>query len=314
MPGAEEAVRLKALGRPVLAGGGRFCEQAFRLTQVIEVTRFLPSGEDGERRIYAVLTTRSELFRSSPWRTAASTGPARVYEGEPCELTLIAATGGVPEVQTLPNPDGHGVPVIVAQPFLLFLEKNQKPEAVPEKRRLEITAPSSEDWEPIGAPSSGVFLRKFTVPDDMSTDFEILIMMFRRPQPLPPPTETLPVLQPDYNDAWACLKVNRLKSQARFRAPKMSLALLARAKESDLSNGPYRLSGYGRLGDSEFTPIRPGPGLTPGEVEWSRIAGFRALDRADERHSKDNADEPFDYDVIVYGPGGELIPTIQPSQ
>jgi hypothetical protein len=311
MPGAQEAVRLEPLGSPVIAGGGRFCERAFRLTQVIDATRFLPTGEEGNRRIYAVLTTRSELFRSSPVRAAARTGPARIYTGEPFELTLIAAAGGVPDVQMADNPDGTG-PVTVALPVLLFLNAGEEPKDVPQgPRRLEIKAPPSAGWEPLGAPPTAVFLRKIAVPDDLSPDFETLIMMFRRDMPLPPPP--LPDLRPDPDDVWACLKVNRLNPQGRFRAPKTSLALLARTRGSDPSQGPFRLSGYGRLGDAEFTPIRPGPGAIPGDVEWSRLAGLRTLDRVDKRDDNDNPDDPFVYDVVVYGPGGELIPTIEPS-
>ncbi|WP_165074445.1 WD40 repeat domain-containing protein [Paludisphaera rhizosphaerae] len=307
-PGVEEAVRLQALGQPVLAGRGRFCERAFRLTQVIDSTRFLPVNEDGDRRVYAVLTTRSELFRSSSGRDAASTGPARVYTGEPSELTLIAAAGGIPDVQTAENPDGTG-PVPVAIPFLLYLNAGEDPKDVPDgPRKLKVGPPPLGDWKPVGDPADNVFLQKFPVPEGLSADFEILIMIFRRD--LPPTPGDLPDLAPNGNDVRACLKVDRLDRQGRFRAPKMGVSLLARTRASDPVSGPYRLSGYGRLGDAAFTPIRPGRGRAPGDVDWSRLAGLRTLDRVDER---DDPLDPFAYDVVVYGPGGELLPTDPPS-
>lgn len=316
-PGAQEAVRL-ALASSVIDDSKRFCEQAFQLSQVIDVTRF----DDEDRGVYAVLTTRSELFRSSPKPDVAKTGPARVYTNEPRELTLIAKAEGFPGVVTRDDPPGS-TPVIVACPFLLFIEDGQDPIKVPDERRILIDAPPSEGWERLGDGNPDIYLKTISVPDHLPDAFEILIIMFRAETPAQPaqpdqPAQPepsaapLPVLKPvDPKDVRACLMVNCIDQQGRLQAPKMSIALLVRSQNTEASTNDYLLSGYGRLGDADFTPIRPGPGLTSGEVQWSRSAGFRTLDRIDESDINENADSPFAYEVVVYGPGGEMIPVME---
>jgi hypothetical protein len=307
-PGAQETVRLNALDNPVIDESGRFCEQAFQLSQVIDMTRF----DDDDRGVYAVLTTRSELFRSSPKPDVAKTGPARVYTNEPWELTLIAKAEGIPGVVTRDDPNGVKK-VTTAGPYLLFIENGQEPINVLDDRRILIDAPPSEGWKRLGDENPDFYLRTIHVPDKLPDAFEIRIMMFSmEPPPLPDPLpDELPPLKPNPEDVRACLMVNRLDPKGRFQAPKMSIALLVRTQDTDPSTGPYRLSGYGRLGDADFTPIRPGPGLTSDEVQWSRSAGLWTLDRIDARDINENADSPFAYEVVVYGPGGEMIPTME---
>ena len=304
-PGSGESVRIQPLSKPILAGGGRFCEQAFRLTQVMDLTRF----EDNET-VYAVLTTKSELFRSSASRKSAATNPGRIYKQEPFELTVIAVEDGFPKAQTGELPDG--TTVVISATKLVFVNSGEELESVPESRQIPLEPPTSppvEGWEELFSEPKSVFSNRIDLPSGLEDSFDVFLVTYKRD--LPPPPDPIPPLKPDPSDVHACLSARRLDPEGRFRSPKLSVSLLARRKEADPLDGPYHLAGYGRLSDSDFTPIRPGGGkipiATPDErpVEWSRMAGLRSLDRVD---AAGDAKDPFRYDVVVYGPGGEQLP------
>lgn len=100
-----------------------------------------------------------------------------------------------------------------------------------------------------------------------------------------------------------------LDQKSSIIAPKMGIGLLTVPNQTDDTNSKIKdntlLSGYGRLDDDDFSPIQPFATETSVAIDWIRIAGLKTLDRLDT----DNlGDPPYDYDVVVYGSGGELIP------
>jgi len=102
-----------------------------------------------------------------------------------------------------------------------------------------------------------------------------------------------------------------LDQKSSIIAPKMGIGLLTVPNQTDDTNSKIKdntlLSGYGRLDDDDFSPIQPFATETSVAIDWIRIAGLKTLDRLDT----DNLGGPpydYDYDVVVYGSGGELIP------
>jgi hypothetical protein len=100
-----------------------------------------------------------------------------------------------------------------------------------------------------------------------------------------------------------------LDQKSSIIAPKMGIALLTvpaqdRKKNEEIKNNTV-LSGYSRLNDNDFSPIQPFSTETSVKVEWIRVAGLKTLDRIDTNHL---GTPSYDYDAVVYGSGGELIP------
>jgi hypothetical protein len=94
-----------------------------------------------------------------------------------------------------------------------------------------------------------------------------------------------------------------LSNQGRLRAPKLSISVLAAPQDTPES---VILAGYGRLSNSEFSPIRPNAGKSQ-QIEWSRTASLEVLHRINNPANLSS----YDYDVVVYGSGGEVFPTEQ---
>ncbi|MEW6493712.1 MAG: OmpA family protein [Cyanobacteriota bacterium] len=98
-------------------------------------------------------------------------------------------------------------------------------------------------------------------------------------------------------------------------APKLGLALLSSPK--DKPNESVVLSGYGRLDDDDFSPIKPAAATTQNEqtIEWTRTARLQTLDRINPEVLREPpySNDKVVYDVVLYGSGGELIPITEPN-
>jgi hypothetical protein len=134
------------------------------------------------------------------------------------------------------------------------------------------------------------------------------------------------------------IQIQFLDPRGDFEKPKSSVTLLQATKITPpdghvLKISPdenYCFSGYGRLGDDDFQPIRPVPfqtssspneeadskPLTTARVGWARTVDINSLDRLprkqphiEPRGQNARAACPFEFDLVFYGPGGELIPT-----
>jgi hypothetical protein len=117
----------------------------------------------------------------------------------------------------------------------------------------------------------------------------------------------------------AVIQIQLLDPRNDFEKPKSALTLLhgKQVGNDSAAAETFSHSGFGRLGDDDFQPIRPvpfqPPASAPMRVGWARIAELQSLDRLGAGALSPNSeDSVFDFDVIFYGPGGELIPTIDP--
>ena len=129
------------------------------------------------------------------------------------------------------------------------------------------------------------------------------------------------------------IQIQFLDPRSDFEKPKSSVTLLQATRPSSLvspADEDYRFSGYGRLGDDDFQPIYPVPFLTNfrsddenelkpetiARVGWARTVDLNSLDRLSQsknrvtlRNENARATCPFEFDLVFYGPGGELVPT-----
>lgn len=124
------------------------------------------------------------------------------------------------------------------------------------------------------------------------------------------------------------IQIQFLNPRSDFEKPKSSVTLLQASKTSSTnsdtpvlpSDEDYRFSGYGRLGDDDFQPIQPVSFKLDGEakptrVGWARTVHLNSLDRLTRRQSPSSqsndssSDSPYLFDIVFYGPGGELVPT-----
>jgi hypothetical protein len=117
------------------------------------------------------------------------------------------------------------------------------------------------------------------------------------------------IWKPDQSSIFVA-SISFLDQGSAIVAPKLGLALLSSPK--DKPNESVVLSGYGRLDDDDFSPIKPAAASSQNDqtIEWSRTARLQTLDRINPEvlgeppYSNDNVV----YDVVLYGSGGELIP------
>ena len=106
--------------------------------------------------------------------------------------------------------------------------------------------------------------------------------------------------------------ISALDSSKELVKPRSGVSILHKPLKK--ADELFRLAGYGRLDDDDFSPISPDAG-PEGRVAWSRVALLQTLDRLSEGTQLDKPNEKgefqsaLDYDVVFYGPGGELVPT-----
>jgi hypothetical protein len=91
-------------------------------------------------------------------------------------------------------------------------------------------------------------------------------------------------------------------------APKMTAALLVSPKNAGgVDEARTALGGYRLLDDKDFSPIEPRVSKENAEeIDWIRTTVLESLLR---RPNTAAGAEPFDYDLVVTGSGGELIPS-----
>ena len=128
----------------------------------------------------------------------------------------------------------------------------------------------------------------------------LLVLRYSRSRPIDP-------FQPPESPLAAIVLERIIDGERALVKPKMGAAILqAPAGTPKEDDDPYRLAGFGRLDDDDFSPIRPAPG-PDARVDWSRTAVLQTVDRVAPEELADPG--VFRYDVVFYGPGGELIPT-----
>jgi hypothetical protein len=128
------------------------------------------------------------------------------------------------------------------------------------------------------------------------------------------------------------IDIKRIDSDNEFARPKSAAVILHAPIHWDggsVENQDFHLSGFGRLDDEDFGPIEPSPLKDPESesdallVGWSRVARLEVLDRLSSSQNpsnlrqlkrQDTAKSAFEYDVVFYGPGGELVPTRENTQ
>jgi hypothetical protein len=325
-PGRFESVNLRSLfSRQLL--GGRFQYSRLRLTQTITAT----PPPDPER-LYAAICSQSEVFPSFEDLNIATSLPAVLRKkgsDGPLEnfgFFLVADAGFAPALQTEANP-----PVVLARtvvfacPFPELPPGAQnselpidKPEALVvfgnnTDNDLEAPKPDSS-WFEVGGDA-----RAFDVLAALSEEQRnklrekirdgtlkaIIVARYTRAEaskPWQPPGRPL-----------AVISVAVIDQGLELVKPKSTVTLLH--APTGAASEAYSAAGYARLDDDDFTPIRPGKpqGERTDRVEWSRIADLRSLDRVPSTRDDVPPDKPaasqFDYDVVFYGPGGELVPT-----
>ncbi len=130
----------------------------------------------------------------------------------------------------------------------------------------------------------------------------------------------------------AVIAIARVNEDNELVKPRSALALLAAstANNPTPADGDYRLAGFGRLDDDAFSAVHPVIGPTEDKttlVGWARVADLQSLDRLDAASAaaaataltnRNAGNDPaatsiFRYDVVFYGPGGELVPTRSPA-
>ena len=300
--GPDEAVRLEYLQSSLMMAG-LFQYSLFRLDQ--RVARTPPPAIAG---VYAVLAGKSEIFPSALTGALANSNPAilRVdkltHDLEQASLTLVANQLFAPRLffpgsqelcsQTvlIANDDGV-IPAFadIGTKANVFLISNILPS--PDAKWTDLGVDNR--YLSIGTPDA---LTKLLVPAPKTC--YILLLRYTKDQAggvFKVPDQPL-----------AAIKVTSLDANSDIVTPKMAVALLCGPPAEGAPDTDYDLAGYGRLDDSDFSPIQPQP-ATDDRVAWIRTAILQSINRLTTKPAPD--DSAFAFDVVVYGPGGELIPT-----
>lgn len=305
--GRHESMRLNpsdsSARRPVF--GGRLHYVNTDLEQTLGIS---PPPQPAS--VNAVLSNRETFFVSHTQPDVAKQESAMVFalskeKLETLRFTLFAEPLFNPDaIPNLPDPD------LRTQTFLfLTIDKTEVPRNYPDNatdgptdvsgvvmvRKLPPLSdhfwsqhPSAKCFTATIEDLSELVEKRLTTPN-IPPKLEILLFRYKHD-----PTQSSFVReeQPIF-----AISISVLKPSAAFLLPKMSVSLLGIH-----SSGDAYLAGYGRLNSSNFTlpthKIDSSNGLT---ISWVRYAKVTALDRR----------EANQFDIIVYGAGGDLIPTIQ---
>lgn len=299
---------------PQRLDGKRFCYTQLELQQVLDRTG---SNNFPKQGIYAVLATRNEIFRSfiSPDRAQQSPGLVYFAGTQFAQATLEDFT------------------------LYLFADSRFQPKSDTSRTRLLWTLNPNDLTEipkdAFDSTADGVILADINSPNDVGSgwtslsgsisQYEVAFSMLleKIPEPAnepvylavvhytlveaPPgggtPTDGEPPEDKFVPELWSTIAVYFLSNQGRLRAPKLSISVLAAPQDTPES---VILAGYGRLSNSEFSPIRPNAGESQ-QIEWSRSASLEVLHRVNNPANPSS----YDYDVVVYGSGGEVLTTEQ---
>lgn len=296
--GPDEAVRLDVVHNGRIVRGtleyGRL-----RIEQRIART---PIPDPGD--IYAVLSSKSEIFESSANKDEAEKIPALVRirggEVEESNLTLIADELFIP--QSIPtgaskiksiliiNGDGSipAIDPVTPHPDSVRFDSDGLRDAIIES-----------DFVPVGDHTKQLLInpsKLASLHSLLTTGGGVAVL------------QLLQYFRDDPGHDWtapenplAALFVVALDATREFVKPKMGLAILHGRTFADPQN--FNLAGYGRLEDDDFAPVRAQPSGDR-QIAWTRTANIQTLDRVDEFNLPN-----YVYDVVLYGPGGELIPT-----
>lgn len=303
------------------------------LTQTLDATQPPPSGT-----LDAVLAAKAEIFPGSADTQAAETKPALIRKPtsggvEPFELWLVADKdlkpnhnfpgGAKPALRTvvvfqdraeLPpaNADPTGPPVLdsdgaggTARRVVLF-----------ETAETLLPAPpaATPPWEPLFEGVYAFATRKNAagkaealtrLAEDLQ-NFFILVLQYTKAT--------------DADDAqWvapggpvAAIKVAKIDAANEPVLPKCVASVLHAPVQEASDPTRFALCGYTLLDADDFSPVTPGAG--PEEegrtvVAWSRVANLQTLDRLPGTAGPGVVDgAAHRYDVVFYGPGGELVP------
>ena len=287
------------------------------LTQILGNTPALQSGE-----IYPVLATKNDfyLFNTGNFSQAASS-PALVYynekqpkEPEPMELYLLADAAFKPKDFDPDNPQK-----VTAKTLLLAVKPGATIPDLPDAQNSEVelliadlAAPSqtNKSWNPLSdkiyhmqVPGLSEWATRYINSPNASTTANIVLVKYEFKQ-----EEN--IWKPQSPKFVGCIAF--LDRGNAIVAPKLGLALLALPKNK--LKEQVVLSGYGRLNDDNFSPIKP-LSATDNGIDWARTACLHALDCMDlEIASTAVEQQPpylYDYDPVLYGSGGELIPKMK---
>jgi len=313
--GPDEAVRLEVVHSvPVVRNTIQYAR--FRLIQRIARTP-VPEATS----VYAVLSGKSDIFESSASVDEAKTTPAilRVEgsEVERANLTLVADKLYVPRVN-FPNSNLRKTRTILIANDGTIPSPIPKDDLVAEdirilddllddsKHKIGLPAAVDSSWQPLGSRTFGLVVEheRLAALHALLRSVKsavVLLLQYSRDDP------THDWTAPD--QPLAAIYVAALDANREFVKPKMGMAVL-HGQAADPAG--YRLAGFGRLEDDDFAPIVPEP-ANADQVSWSRTANVQSLDRLDSAAraavASNPRDCPYHYDVVLYGPGGELIPT-----
>jgi WD40 repeat protein len=327
--GANEEVRLRLKSQEALANE-RFSYARFELTQVIDRT----SPPTITNPLQAMLVSASELFPSANAFAQADTAPALIYYAETNVTLAVAPTNVTLAVAPLqfilfahqsfqPGSGAADQPrtVVLWQRNTTLPELDDPPaplcstlgnEARDEWCVLHSQLPEPRTgWKSMGGSLPEVYQleipgvtaclnRLLKQPGQQGHQHSYLIIsQYRYDQNA---TKWKPV---NAEKPLGALRIELLSSKSRIRAPKLGVALLG-FQPTEASERIW-LSGYGRLDDKNFSPLTPHPGA--GQMEWTRTATLQTLERM--LSPQEHTASPYQYDVILYGSGGELIKTVR---
>jgi hypothetical protein len=314
--GQQEAVRLlPKLAR--LLFHDRFRQAEFLLQQDLERTT---PDELGQSGVQLVVVTQADVFKSATSSDAAKTSPAffsllKSPAGDPLPPVVavyLVARDGEFEEMLAPRPANEATANAVVALHKLDGELSGTSESFftsPPTSPLKLWK-NGLTWESLQI--NDVNLRWTQLP---VIDVQALLAQLN-----PDPTGNFVLAQyakieePPASVSFAkpvpfaYVTIKRLAA-ANFTPPKMSLSLLS-WPQSAAGSKTVALAGYGHFGPEDFSLIQPrsdGDGLA-----WSRTAGLRVIHRAMPDHRAMLDQEKYGYDVVAYGPGGELIRTETP--
>ncbi len=266
------------------------------LTQVLGST---PAPEPG--KIYGVLTTKNNFY---PFTVSdisqAKSSPALVYKNtqnqiEATKLYLLAdKVFNYEEKDDSGNTIAKMVLRIDTDPELTNLSNDDF------KNLDNLLTAQDNIWTRL---TNSIYTLKISIIQNKITSDDVNLILVKYEFS---PVEKLwkPKLPYYFIGAIKLLDNNNL-----IIAPKLGLALLASSnnQSKELSNNQLILSGYGRLDDDDFSPIKP-LDTTDNNINWARTANLQILERMSTDVVREKA--PYLYDVILYGSGGELIPSL----
>lgn len=320
LAGSAESVSLLEKEPPRRLFGSRFAQVTFLLEQQLGVTERPAAGT-----IAAVLTTVSAFAASAPTQPLAQTNPAFVkfkrdandrLSLEPLQLFVTAGAGYVFPADMA---DRQWATV-----FLLALDEIPEELASVEPECNETTTDGKVKVirrATAGALPEIIFgtervpLSEFAAIGKGCADIRTDLTRFLQSAPSSTRTVQLAVCvfarPADGSAPWQrqgnpqfVLTLALLDQKQAIQPPPPALTVLAYPADQPEQ---VRVAGFGKLNDELFAPLAPRT-ATATELFWSRVAEIQLLNRLPGAEAPDKQ-TAWKYDPVLYGPGGELIPT-----